>query len=188
MNNPEARLKSFILRGMEKFKIKSVMTTFLHMTKLKIITKEAMENDYNRGQDFFGGNISVNDDLDSFFEDLRHGKEPDEKVRFYFLPKLTEEELELVDRKDANYLKTFLHDWDTDVKKAQMNRSKSDSKFVHGIGSRRTFTIEYSSDDADENISENLSLNVSGIKFIKFISSSVLFAINTILNIYFSWH
>ena len=80
------------------------MTTFLNMTKLKIITKEAMENDYNRGQDFFGGNISVNDDLDSFFEDLRHGKEPDEKVRFYFLPKLTEEELELVDRKDANYL------------------------------------------------------------------------------------
>ena len=88
MNNPEARLKSFILRGMEKFKIKSVMTTFLHMTKLKIITKEAMENDYNRGQDFFGGNISVNDDLDSFFEDLRHGKEPDEKVRFYFFTEI----------------------------------------------------------------------------------------------------
>ena len=34
---------------------------------------------------------SVNDDLESLFENIRHGREPDEEVRTYFLPKLTED-------------------------------------------------------------------------------------------------
>ena len=37
---------------------------------------------------------SINDDLDSLFEDLRLGKNPEERVNTYFLPKLTEEEID----------------------------------------------------------------------------------------------
>ena len=47
---------------------------------------------------------SVNDDLESLFENIRLGKEPDEFVVSYFLPKLTEEELELVERRDGELL------------------------------------------------------------------------------------
>ena len=50
---------------------------------------------------------SVNDDLESLFEDLRLGKEPDEEVLTYFLPKLTEEEMKSVNEKDATYFETF---------------------------------------------------------------------------------
>ena len=50
---------------------------------------------------------SVNDDLESLFENIRLGKELDEKVWAYFLPKLTKEELDLVERRDTSYNETF---------------------------------------------------------------------------------
>ena len=85
---------------------------------------------------------SVNDDLESFFEDLRLGKEPDRFITTYFLPKLTEEEMELVERKDKNYLDTFLWGhFNPDVAIAEIVISDSDS-FVYGDGWRKTFTIE----------------------------------------------
>ena len=95
---------------------------------------------------------SVNDDIDSFFEDLRLGKEPNENVHTYFLPKLTEAELKLVERKDTSYFETFLRS-NPDVEEAEMKLSESNSKFVEGLGSRITFTIE--------NTSKNTCLNIS---------------------------
>ena len=85
---------------------------------------------------------SVNDDLESFFEDLRLGKEPDERVYTYFLPKLTEEEMKLVEQKDTNYLQSFFHGDKADVPEAEMLLSESDSKFLKGSGDRKTFTID----------------------------------------------
>ena len=80
------------------------MVTIILMDREKLITKEAMEK-YTKGEEDFKD--SVNDDLESFFEDLRLGKEPDELIYTYFLPKLTEEEMELVEQNDTNYLQTF---------------------------------------------------------------------------------
>jgi len=136
----EDRLKSFILQGLKKFKIKSVMMTIIHMHRYGLITKEVMEN-YYKGEKY--EKTSVNDDLESFFEDLRLGKEPNEYVKTYFLPKLTEEEMALVERKDPIYLGTFQTSFQNpDVKEAEMTLSESNSKFVYGWGRRRTFTIE----------------------------------------------
>ena len=101
----ENRLRSFILEGMKKLKMNSVMVTSIYIRKWKIITKEKMEK-YCKGEDRERED-SVNDDLESFLEDLRLGKETDDEVWTYFLPKLTEEELELVERKDASYLQAF---------------------------------------------------------------------------------
>ena len=84
---------------------------------------------------------SVNDDLESFFQDLRLGQETDEFVQNYYFPKLTKEEMELVERKDISYLETF-DSLNPDVAKAEMKLSESDSKFVYGWCRRRTFTIE----------------------------------------------
>ena len=98
---------------------------------------------------------SVNDDLESLFEDLRLGKEPKKRVNTYFLPKLTEEEMELVERKDRNYFHT-LQFLSPDVEKAEMILSESDSKFVQGLGWRRTFTIR--------NLSEQNNFNCCNLQ------------------------
>ena len=98
-------LKSFILEEMKENKIKTVMMTSIYMRKFNVITKKATEKYYKGEED---RKKSVNEDLEYLFEDLRFGKEPDEWVHTYFLPKLTENELELVAKKDTNYLQTFL--------------------------------------------------------------------------------
>ena len=137
----EASLRSIILKGIKKHKIKrSVMVTMIDMTRFNLITKENMEN-YCKGKDD-DVKESVNEDLESLFEDIRVGKEPDEDVSTYFLPKLTEEELKLVDRKDPNYLETFFNKTNADVEEAEMKLSESNSKFVRAQCYRRTFTIK----------------------------------------------
>ena len=147
-------LRSFILKGMKKCKIRSVMVTFFHMERRNLITKEKMESHCNGGETTKRGEIlknSVNDDLDVFFEDLRLGNEPEERVDTYFLPKLTQEELELMERKDESYRDTFnfpfIYWEDEDVSDSEMKMSESDSKFVRGLGKRKTFTIENLSED-----------------------------------------
>ena len=98
---------------------------------------------------------SVNDDLESLFENSRLGKEPDEEVKTYFLPKLTKKELELVERRDTSYLQTFLEAvyWgrNPDVDETEMMLSESDSKYVQGDSYRKTFVIENSSEKSMKN-------------------------------------
>ena len=131
------KLKSFILDAMKKYKIKSVMVSVIYMVRRFLITKETMEN-YCKGKEI--EKDSVNDDLESFFEDLRLGKEPQEKNFTYFLPKLTEAELVLVGKRDPSYLDSFRFHH-VDVPEAEMRLSESKSKFLLGFGCRRTFTI-----------------------------------------------
>ena len=100
-----------------------------------LITKEAMEN-YCKGK--YNKKISVNEDLELLFEDLRLGKEPDKEIRTYFLPKLTEE-----DREETSYLEMFQQPY-PEVMESEMRLSKSDSRFVYVLGLRSTFTIENS--------------------------------------------
>ena len=56
----------------------------------------------------------------------------------------TEEELELVERRDYSYLQSFCED-DPDVDETEMMVSESDSKYVGGYSHRKTFVIENSS-------------------------------------------
>ena len=128
------------------------MVTNIDMWRTKLITKEEWQEKYY-GRNIKGDtarvsikgdtnrNYSVNDDLESFFEDLRLRIEPNETVEFNFLPRLTEEEMELVERKDTSYLASFIFN-NPDVIEADMKLSESDSKFVEGRGWRKTFTIE----------------------------------------------
>ena len=137
----EDKLRSYILNGMKKHKIKSVMVTRISLYRVNLLTKEKMES-YCKGEE--EEKDSVNDDLESLFENIRLGKEPNELVRTYFLPKLTEEELELVERRDTSYLQTFWED-DPDVDETEMMLSESDSKYVRGEFRRRTLVIKNSS-------------------------------------------
>ena len=137
-------LKSLILEAMKKYKTKSVLVTVITLGRWFLITKEKMES-YCNGK--MSLKESVNDDLEAFFEDIRLGLQQLWRYQHlhkytYFLPKLTEEEMRLVERFDVNYMNTFHNDWDADVEEAEMKSSQSDSKFVLGICSRQTFRIE----------------------------------------------
>ena len=133
------RLKSIILNEMEKYGIESVLFTFICMQRMDLITKEQMEN-YCMGEE--AEKESVNDDLEKFFEEIRLGKDHDEFVETYFLPKLTEEELELIAAKDPNYVSSFFLSANPDVRESQMEMSESESKFVRGQCYRKTIAFE----------------------------------------------
>ena len=124
------------------------MVTEIYLLRKKLITKEDME-DYSKRRD------SVNDDLESLFEDLRLGKEPDLHAHTYFLPKLTNEEMKLVDRKDSSYFQTFPFSNNADVPETEMMLSESKSKFVYGMGYRRTLTIQ---NPSKQNVFDSCSL------------------------------
>ena len=111
-----------------------------------LITNEKMENYCNGNTPGKHDKDSVNDDLESFFRNLRLGKESEEYVRTYFLPKLTEVEMDLVENKDTSYFDTLTGGLlFSNVPVAEMRLSESDSKFVHGMCYRKTFTIKNSS-------------------------------------------
>ena len=148
------RLNTAISLGMKNHQVKSVMVTMLQMSRQNLITKEVMESFCNRS--FYKRNIvgfhtheSVFDDLDSFFTNLTNGKNREvctlhQKIS-YFVPKLTEKELKLVELKDENYFKTF-EDFrslygNVDVDETEMKLSESKSKFVNGVGKRWTWII-----------------------------------------------
>ena len=148
------KLRSNILNGMKKYKIKSVMVTSIDLERLELITKERMES-YCKGETYLKD--SVNDDLESLFENIGLGKKPNEEVKTYFLPKLTEEELELVERRDTSYLQTFSWEDDADVDETEMMLSESDSKYVDVLCTRKTYVIENSSKTSSEDSSEDSS-------------------------------
>ena len=138
---------------MKKHKIKSVMLTRIDLYRRELITKEEMES-YCKGEK--DEKDSVNDDLESLFENIRLGKESDEFVKTYFLPKLTEEELELVERRDRTYLQTLSEGAfgrNPDVAQTEMMLSESDSKYVYATSHRRTFVIKNSSKNSLKNSS-----------------------------------
>ena len=112
----------------------NMMVSFMNMYRRKLITKEKMEN-YCKGKENKKG--SINDDLESFYQDIRLGTEPDDMAFTYYLPKLTKEELKLVGRKDPIYLETFGLT-DPDVDEIEMRMSESKSKFVEAVCVRRT--------------------------------------------------
>ena len=142
------RLRLFILNEMKKYKQKSAMLTIILMWRWNLITKERMESycDVYSNLHYNTTGIyrkdSVNDDLESLLEGIRLGKEPgyDEDVNTYFFPKLTKEELALVERKDKIYLQNFYEE-DPDVEKTEMKLSESDSKYVAGYCNRVTCII-----------------------------------------------
>ena len=115
------------------------MVTSIWLNRRNLITKEKMES-YCKGDE--NEKDSVNDDLESLFENIRLGRETNERVITYFLPKLTEEELKLVEGRDTSYLQTFRWSNEADVAETKMMLSESDSKYVQGLSFRRTFVIE----------------------------------------------
>ena len=139
ISNLKDRLRSFILEGMKKYNIKKLMITCFHMFRINLATKEEVEKTC-KGKLYEKG--SVNDDLESLIDNINFGKDANGVSKTNFFPKLTKKELKLVERKDYNFMYTFNYEMYADVKKADMEASASNSKYVWAWGERRTFTLQ----------------------------------------------
>ena len=84
---------------------------------------------------------SINDDIESVFESIQLGEKPESIAYTYFLPKLTQRELDLIETKDEDYLQTFFQFKNPDVDENEMKLSESNSKYVKVVCSRKTYTI-----------------------------------------------
>jgi len=151
---------------MRKYGIKSLILTMLNMTRRKLVTnkkvKAAAEGKLKHDREWLIYEGSINDELEKFLIDLRN----QEKIRklfvvklevsqSYFTPKLTIEEMKLVQDRNEEYLKTFMSS-DPDVHVEEMKRSDSKSKFVHASCFRITMLLNLEDIDA-ENKTENLN-------------------------------
>ena len=162
MNPAYNNLPKLFRKKMKQYDLKLAMVTTVYMKRQNLITKESMENIIKGYQKW--REQSVNDDLESFLQDLRLGKEPDQSARSYFLPMLTEKEMELVKMKDSDFMATLQYPIDiismfnkkieiikkdylatlklpSDVDETENKASNSDSKFVDVYCTRKTIII-----------------------------------------------
>merc|ERR1711917_20268 len=107
------KLKKIILKKMQKYGIQSSILTMLRMHRSRLITKEkskqAAEGKLKNDPDWKFYDGSINDDLDSFIDHLLNSNEVEyETVTSFFLPKLTEEELKLVEEKNREHMRSYL--------------------------------------------------------------------------------
>ena len=134
------KLESFILEKMKKYNIELFTLTCVCMQRFDICTSEDMQN-------YIKENESVYNDLEMFFNELRSGTVDNKCVDTYFFPRLTEKEMESIEKEDSRYLQNFylssigkfIH---PDVGKDKMKESGSEYKFIRGFCERRTFTIK----------------------------------------------
>ena len=142
-------IKDFILTKMRKYGIQSSILTTLNMERWKLVTKEkvkkAAEGKLKNHADWKYYKESINDDLERFFINLQNQKEVKcELVASFFTPKLTTEELKLVQDENQEHFKTYLKHYrgkNPDVDVEEMKKSDSKSKYVHGRCWRRTIPL-----------------------------------------------
>ena len=130
------KLKEIILKKMEEYGIQSSIITRLSMYRRNLITKEkskqAAEGKLKNDREWKDYEGSINDDLDSFINNLQNSNEmEDEKVESFFLPKLTKEELKLVEEKNKEHMMNYVMKLNADVDVEEMKKSDSKDKYVH---------------------------------------------------------
>ena len=143
------RLREIFLEKMRKYGIQSAILTVLYMWRWKLVTKEKVKQAYEgklkNEKDWKRYEQSIGDDLETFFTNLQSQKEiKNEFAWSFFLPKLTEDELKLVEQKNEQHLSTYGWHYigrNPDVDPEEMKKSDSRSKYVHGRCWRSTIHL-----------------------------------------------
>ena len=167
------------LEKMKKYGIQSAILTSLRMLRQKLVTKEKVKLAYkgklknDEGWGHFKG--SINDDLETFFVNLQNGGEIKyEDVGCFFLPKLSQEELNLIEVADENHLKTYSYHRsdspgkDVDVDAEEMKRSDSKDKYVKVHCWRETMLLTIESSPSENELTEDsseISSDLSALSF-----------------------
>ena len=133
------KLQKNFLTKMKKYEMESSVLTMMVVWRKNLITKEKVKMAYNgklkNDINWKSYNVSINDDLESFFENLQLKKEVEEEnVWSFFLPKLTNDELKLVEEKNFEFLSSygdFVDRKNPDVDIREMKESNSKSKYIN---------------------------------------------------------
>ena len=145
---------STILNAMKCHGILSSLLTMLRMTREHLITTETVKKAYVEGKIFHWDDpvVSLNDDLENLLIEIENQnleefkiseeKRRGEKFEIFFTPKLTNDELELVQRKDKEHFKTYSYYENPDVNIEEMKRSNSNSKYLFVYCERITVSLE----------------------------------------------
>ena len=161
----EHRLREIFLTKMKSNGIQFAIFTQLYMYRRKLVTKEIVKKAYQgklkKDEDWKRFEGSIHDDLETFFTNLQdHQKIKNEEILSFFTPKLTEEELKLVEKRNEQHLMTYLYHLlgqNPDVDAEEMEKSESKSKFVQGACWRWTIPLTLESNPkqaTDKNISK----------------------------------
>ena len=174
-DEPWEKLSEMFWTKMKEYGIQSAVLTMFWITRRNLITKEktkmAYEGKLKNDKDWKRYVGSMNDDLESFFENLQLKKEVEEEdVLSFFLPKLTKDELKLVEEKNFDYLESFgdyVGGTNPDVDIEEMKKSNSKSKYIHCPFMRVTMPLKLESDQTSEAESEACSsqtVSVDGLE------------------------
>ena len=137
------------LTKLRRYDIPSSTLTMLGMARWNLVTKEKVKKAAegklkNEGywKDCEG---SINDDLESYLINLQNQKDvTGEFVYSFFTPKLTDDELKLVQEGNEEHLKSYLdyfYGKNPDVDDKEMKDSDFKSKYVHGECLRMTIPL-----------------------------------------------
>ena len=142
-NEHTEKFKEIILSKMRKYGIQFSILTMLLMQRQNLITKEKAKRYYQEkislprikfpftkeDNTFKLYEGSINDDLDKFVTNLENAHVEEESIWSFFTPKLSKEELNLVQVGDKKHLKTY---WKKkpDVDSKEMKKSDSKDKYV----------------------------------------------------------
>ena len=90
----------------------------------------------------------------------------EEKVRSFFLPKLTKDELKLVEAKEKEHMMTYEYGLNADVDPEEMKKSDSKDKYLHVFCKRETMifnlydTLYETSSEMSSEMIQNLIQNL----------------------------
>ena len=144
-NHFDDQLISFIVEGMKKHKMKSLMLSIIFMRYHGSISKETMENDC-KGK-YRPRKESINDDLESFLNHLRLGQDVRVSALTYFFPQAEEKRVvkkSFVKKEiDPIYEQILanLERLNPDLRRSRMK--PPETKFLDGWCRRRTILIKH---------------------------------------------
>ena len=138
---------------MKKYAIESSMLTGLFMCRRNLITKEKAKAASEGKLESEGQKVSINDDLEMFLKKILNSKEMmmmmwelsgAPLVGSFCTPKLTKEELKLVEVRNKDHMETYsvhLDGSNPDVEPEEMKKSDSKAKFVHVVCYRNSNSL-----------------------------------------------
>ena len=163
------QLRRTFLDKMKNYGIRTAILTMLNMWRCNLVTKETVQQAYDgklKDEIDWKDRESVHDDLEKFFSNLEnHESVGEEWVNSFFTPKLTEEELKLVEERNEQHLSTYEDHFqgiNPDLNLEEMKKSDSASKYVHGCCIRQTFylTLELIKEDPKMNKYEKMKRRI----------------------------
>ena len=119
------------------------------MFRRKFVTKETAKKAYRekfkKDEDWKSYEGSIHNDLDTFFSNLQGRKKIKNKLGYsFFTPKLTQQNLKLVEEMNEQHVSTYsyhVNGDNPDVDTDEMKKSDSCAKFVQGYCGRLTTSL-----------------------------------------------